>query len=368
MATAELIESAVLTEASTLMSAGQDDTKGIWRTRIIEADVQGSSGYYPAEVLMRDGPSAFPAGTHVYLDHPTDDENSDRPERSVKDLAGYLVDGVRFEESVEDGRGLFARIQFIPELRERIKSLAPVIGLSIRAAGEVEEARGQRIVRSIAQGLSVDVVTRAGAGGRLVTMTESTKPESPPAEQAKPGAGDGTTIPSTSGTGALLSEVASMRTTLADQTEQLSIENTRVLNALKESQRLVQKLAEEHKAVRESVSSINERQSTVDSKMNESKQVGQVVAELIKSGLPVVSMVRIAENYRADQDIHAEIQRERDYNKKLVRESERGGMTERAEASGLGLTESVMGGDITSASTSPADFSEMDAVLSGKGW
>src|ERR1041384_4001866 len=124
MATAELVESAVLTEASPLMSAGQGEgTKGIWRTRIIEADVQGSSGYYPADVLKRDGPTAFPAGTHVYLDHPTADEDEGRPERSFKDLAGYLVDGARYEESETDGRGLFARIQFIDELKDRIKYL-----------------------------------------------------------------------------------------------------------------------------------------------------------------------------------------------------------------------------------------------------
>ena len=78
----------------------------------------------------------------------------------MKDLAGYLVDGARFENSGKDGSGLFARIQFIPEIKEMIKSLAPVIGLSIRAAGEVEEAAGQRIVRSIAQGLLL--IARSG--------------------------------------------------------------------------------------------------------------------------------------------------------------------------------------------------------------
>ena len=64
----------VLEESAGLLDAAQSEPKGIWRTRIIEADVQGSSGYYPADVLRRDGPIAFPAGTHVYLDHPTSDE------------------------------------------------------------------------------------------------------------------------------------------------------------------------------------------------------------------------------------------------------------------------------------------------------
>lgn len=367
MARAALIESAVLTEASPLIATPEGvSEKGIWFTRIIEADVEGSSGFYPAEVLRTYGPSAFPAGTHVYLDHPTADEEHERPERSVRDLAGFLVDDARFEEG-PNGRGLFARIQFTEDQKDRIKSLAPVLGLSIRAAGDVaQEADGRRVVRSISQGLSVDVVTRAGAGGRLVTMTESTTPGSPPVEQAAPSAGDGV-IPSTSGTGALLSEVAAMRTTLADNTEQQAIENTRMHTALKESQRLVNKLLEENKQIRESISSINERQETVDAQMSESKQVGQVVAELIKAGLPVASLVRIAESYRADQDLHAKIQGEKEYLKKILRESERGDAGERIE-SGLGLSESLMGGveSTTKATRRDEDFSEMDAVLSGK--
>lgn len=370
MATAELVESAVLTEASPLMSAGQDTGKGVWRTRIIEADVQGSSGYYPAEVLMRDGPPAFPAGTHVYLDHPTEDDEEARPERSVKDLAGYLVDGARFEETAEDGRGLFARIQFIPELKERIKSLAPVLGLSIRASGEVESLpSGARIVRSIARGLSVDVVTRAGAGGRLVNMTESTTPESPPADNTTQ---KGTTIvadsqiPSTTGSGTLLSEVASMRDTIADRMEQMSVEIARLNSSLKESQRQNARLAEENKTIRERVESIDERQRSADTALGESKQVGGVVGELIKAGLPTPSLVRIAESYRAGQDLHATIQGEREYLKKVMRDTETTSLGR--EPSGLGLTESTGSASFSAPTTSFSsdEMTEMDAVLSGK--
>lgn len=370
MATAELVKSAVLTEASPLVSASSEQgSKGIWRTRIIEADVQGSSGFYPAEVLMRDGPRAFPAGTHVYLDHPTADEDSDRPERSVKDLAGYLVDGARFEES-PDGRGLFARIQFIPEIKDRITSLAPVIGLSIRAAGEVEMMPdGQRVVRSIAEGLSVDVVTRAGAGGRLVTMTESTQPESPPAEgvthtQVVEENNTSTTV----GTGALRSEIVSLRESLSDRIEQLSVDQGRLSQTLRESAKLIKQIADEHIALREKLESINDRQTAADQKLGESKKNNEVLADLIKAGLPVPSLVRLAESYRPGQDLHAAITAEREYLKKVIRESERGELSRgSAEPSGLGLIESAMKPDY-STSTSPEDFSEIEGVLSGKGW
>ena len=166
----------VLTESAPLAEAG---SKGIWRSRIIAADVQGSSGYYPAGVLRRDGPTAFSNGTHVYLDHPSSSEEQDRPERSVRDLAGYLIEDAQFEDG-PDGPGLFARVQFLPHVKELIKSIAGHVGLSIRAAGEIDETPTGRVVQSIKHGLSVDVVTRAGAGGRLITMTESTKPDSPP--------------------------------------------------------------------------------------------------------------------------------------------------------------------------------------------
>lgn len=360
-----LTESSVLTEASPLTNGPEAGSKGIWRTRIIESDVQGSSGFYPAEVLRRDGPNAFPAGTHVYLDHPTSGEDIERPERSFKDLAGYLVDGAQYEES-KDGSGLFARIQFIPEIKERIRSLAPVIGLSIRASGEVERAPdGRNIVRTIAEGLSVDVVTRAGAGGRLVTMTESTKPETPPVEQT-PNTQVGGTIPSTSGTGALLNEVASMRTTISDQVEQLSIEVTRLSHQLRESQKETRQAREENAAIRESLTALNDRQLKADQKIGEAQSVGQVVGTLIEAKLPTASLVRLAKAYRPGQDLHESIQAEREYAKKLFRESERGGLSHtESETSGLGLAESAKKPDF-SLSTDD-DYSDLEKMLSGKG-
>lgn len=360
MATAELIESAVLTEASPLMSAGQSEgTKGIWRTRIIEADVQGSSGYYPAEVLRRDGPAAFPAGTHVYLDHPTPDEDHERPERSFKDLAGYLVDGARFEETTDTGSGLFARIQFIDELKDRIKSLAPVIGLSIRASGNIENGPdGQRVVRSISQGLSVDVVTRAGAGGRLVNMTESTGQDSRPADQ--------TTVSESSG-GTAESAIASKVASLADQIEKLQESIVRIGQAMAEQQKITATLAESSKRANESIVSIDARQSIADKAVGEATQVGDVAAALAESRLPLASQMRLAANYRPGQDIHKEIQGEREYTKRVVRESTRG--ESGPEPSGLGLIESgtTGGGSVDLSSSATAeDLSEMDSVLSGK--
>lgn len=353
----------VLSESARLAEAG---SKGIWRSRIIAADVQGSSGYYPADVLRRDGATAFPAGTHVYLDHPSTSEEQDRPERSVKDLAGTLVEDARFEDGPE-GSGLFARVQFLPHVKDLIQSIAKHVGLSIRAAGEIEETPTGRVVQSIKHGLSVDVVTRAGAGGRLINMTESTKPDSPPAETGTQPLAEGTApIPSTLGGGSLLSEVAAMRESFTDRIEQLSIEVARMGHQLKESQQKTAQREAEAKAASEALAFLKERQQAADALTAETKQVGQVVGTLMEAKLPLPSLVRLAQNYVPGQDLHAAIQQEKEYLKKVIRESEAGALA-RSEGSGLGLVESMgSGGTDTFGGGSDQDYADLENVLGGR--
>ena len=62
-----------------------------YRARLIEGDRWGSSGWYGSEMLTRDGPLVWPVCTQVYMDHPGATEQHDRPERSVRDLAGKIV-------------------------------------------------------------------------------------------------------------------------------------------------------------------------------------------------------------------------------------------------------------------------------------
>lgn len=353
-----------LRESALLSPDSKSPEKGIWRAFLIAADVQGSSGYYPAEVLERDGAKAFPAGTHVYFDHPSGAEEMDLPERSVLKIAGYLLDDAAFEEAPE-GRGLFSRIQFTEKAKPIAKELHSVIGLSIRAAGQIEEtASGQRIVRSIEQGLSVDLVTRAGAGGRLVTMTESATPESPPAEQTASAAltAAATAIPSTTGTGALLSEVASMKETFADRVEDLSVNVAKMAQQLQESRRESEKQARENAKLAEAITYLRDRADAADKALKESKTTGDVLTELLEAKLPLPSMIRIAQSYRPDQDLHESITHEREYLKQLRRETERGTLAEGREASGLGLTESS---SAFAPGTSDSDMAEIRSLLGG---
>lgn len=158
----------------------------VWRSRIIEGDRWGSSGYYSRDVLERDGPSTWPAGTQVYLDHPGAADEG-RPERSVRDLAGKIVSTPAYESD-----GLYAEIELYPHVAPVIESMAADIGLSIRAGAEVEagEAGGREgwIITALSEGQSVDLVTKPGAGGKLVSLMESARQEAHAAE-ALPGGG-----------------------------------------------------------------------------------------------------------------------------------------------------------------------------------
>lgn len=151
---------------------------------------QGASGFYPADVLERDGPTAFRAGLHMHLDHPSISEESDRPERSVTTLAGTLTSDARWEATGAAGPGLYADARLRSDLAPLIEELAPHIGVSIRALGRAgtRDIGGTKLrtIESIDRAKSVDFVTVAGAGGKVLDLVESARSRRP----VNPAAGD----------------------------------------------------------------------------------------------------------------------------------------------------------------------------------
>ena len=137
-----------------------------WKVRIIKGDVQGASAYYPSE-LLESNPMIVRRGTQIFKDHFTEGE---RPERSVDRLVGYFDTDSWYESD-----GLYAEAVFFDSavdwVRERAEANA--IGMSIRASGTRVEENGRMVATSIEAIHSVDIVTRAGAGGALVEMLES---------------------------------------------------------------------------------------------------------------------------------------------------------------------------------------------------
>lgn len=143
----------------------------------------GSSGYYAPEVLERDGPVVFAAGTKMFWNHPTLSEEADRPEGDLRQLAAELVGGARWEANGVAGPGLYADAKVFTPFADAVNELAPHIGVSIRAAGRAVqgEADGRKgpIVQQIIAARSVDFVTEPGAGGRIVEMFEAARGGAP---------------------------------------------------------------------------------------------------------------------------------------------------------------------------------------------
>ncbi len=170
----KLTESAETTEVIKLQEARSD-----YEIKLI-APGKGSSAFYPQEVLQRDGPKVFKAGTHVYLNHPTAAEEAMRPEGDVANLAGVLTTSAVYHENHSKGPGLYGRMKVFADHAQLVEEKAAHVGMSIRASGIAEAGRmkdGVPVLKELTGAESVDVVTRAGAGGMI--LTESAKPDNP---------------------------------------------------------------------------------------------------------------------------------------------------------------------------------------------
>lgn len=154
------------------VGGSQTLTGNKWRARILETNRWGSSAYYPHEVVERDGPRVFTAGMHMYQDHISESEQWDRPEGTVEKLVGTLTTDAWIEED-----GLYADVEFYPSYVARISEIHKDIGLSVRASGLTEDAemdgRYGPVLTALLAAQSVDVVTKAGAGGKLTSILES---------------------------------------------------------------------------------------------------------------------------------------------------------------------------------------------------
>lgn len=131
----------------------------------------GSSAFYPKEVLQRDGPKVFTKGTHVYVNHPTAAEEAARPEGDWHKLAGALSTDAYWKEDGKHGPGLYGKALFTSDYAPLVKEKAAFTGMSIRASGKAESGakkNGLPVLTELTSAESVDVVTRAGAGGMIL--------------------------------------------------------------------------------------------------------------------------------------------------------------------------------------------------------
>lgn len=141
---------------------------GKYRIRIIVPG-QGSSGVYTAENLAESAP-LFKAGTEMFIDHPTETEEWERPERSIRDYAGVFLE----DATVGEDGALYTVCKVFSGVNELIKDKWEHIGVSINAwcADPISE---DGVVPPIAGVRSVDFVTTPGAGGGIVDLLESNR-------------------------------------------------------------------------------------------------------------------------------------------------------------------------------------------------
>lgn len=129
----------------------------LWRAVCITPG-EGSSGTYSESMLKAFGATAFPKGTHSYVDHPSKSE----PERSPKNLIGVLSEDAHYEEGV----GVVANIEILPHWKDFVEAVAPHTGLSIYAMGTSDDDGTVTALESAIDN-SVDLVSYAGRGGAL---------------------------------------------------------------------------------------------------------------------------------------------------------------------------------------------------------
>lgn len=142
--------------------------EGKYRIRIIVPG-QGSSGIYTAENLAESA-HLFKAGTEMFIDHPTESEEWERPERSIRDYAGVFLE----DATVGEDGALYTVCKVFSGVNGLIKDKWEHIGVSINAWCN-EPIAETGVVPVFAGVRSVDFVTAPGAGGGIVDLLESNR-------------------------------------------------------------------------------------------------------------------------------------------------------------------------------------------------
>jgi hypothetical protein len=144
--------------------------------QLIKAGWSANGRYYSEAVLKRDGPTTFPSGTLNFVDHDTDEEAMTQPSGTLTRLASVQTNNAYYDSA---RKALMAEVRVFAPWREAVMDWAAsgAIGMSIRAMaeGEAGKAEGKDgwIVSALAEGRSVDYVTKPAAGGSIVAVLEA---------------------------------------------------------------------------------------------------------------------------------------------------------------------------------------------------
>lgn len=260
---------------STAAAGTESLGEGKYRIRIIVPG-QGSSGIYTAENLAESAP-LFKAGTEMFIDHPTESEEWERPERSIRDYAGVFLE----DATVGEDGALYTVCKVFSGVNELIKDKWEYIGVSINAW--CDQPIAETGVVPVFSGVrSVDFVTTPGAGGGIVDLLESNRNDN----YVKEGTVDESKF------NEFKSEVASL-------IEALSVKLDSAIASIQEAK------------VEEPAEKVEEASVDVDSVL----EAGKKIAE---SGLPEAAVARVREAVKGGADVDAALEAERAYLKEAV--------------------------------------------------
>lgn len=245
--------------------------EGKYRIRIIVPG-QGSSGIYTAENLAESAP-LFKAGTEMFIDHPTESEEWERPERSIRDYAGVFLE----DATVGEDGALYTTCKVFSGVNEIIHDKWEHIGVSINAWCN-EPIAETGVVPVFAGVRSVDFVTTPGAGGAVIDLLESNR-NNPITKEA----GVDKEIES---------KFSDLETKFATLIEALGSKLDSVVTSIQESK---------------------EEEASVD--VDAAIEAGKKIAE---SGLPEAAVVRVREAVKKGVDVESALEAERAYLKEAV--------------------------------------------------
>jgi hypothetical protein len=140
--------------------------------QIIRPGTSANGRIYESKMLAEASP--LYEGAKVFMDHPTKSDAAQRPERSVRDLVGYL-ESVKPDMSAELVIVKHAD-EIVPLIRESIESGQDLIGMSHNALADVrvvtQGGKRREKVEAIRAVKAVDIVTEAAAGGKFKRILE----------------------------------------------------------------------------------------------------------------------------------------------------------------------------------------------------
>lgn len=261
-----------------IIEKGTDQEKQECIVVLIEAGANFSKKRYYPERTLRESATKF-AGLKMYLDHPTDREEIEKPERSIKDWLATI------EESwFEDGK-ILGRVHVHAKwLWENLKdeTFRKNIGISINASGRMSygtiDGVKMQIVETIVIPKSVDWVTEPGARGRVLQLIESAKEKYEKEDDLK-----------------MLKTITieQLREGRPDLVTSIE-EGARQGNVIKEKDSKIQELETENKNLKEKISAKDqeEKKSIMKSKVSEiieGSKLPQVAKETLVSRFESVS-------------------------------------------------------------------------------